>query len=56
MRIWSTMCAAMLAGIIVQVPAQPRDEPTDVLDKYSALLSRTYLKIADRCRSDINGK
>ena len=36
MRIWSTMCAAaMLAGIIVQVPAQPRDEPTDVLDKYS---------------------
>ena len=40
MRMWSTMCAAaMLAANIVQVPAQPRDEPTDVLDKYSALLS-----------------
>ena len=33
--------AAMVAGIIVQVPAQPLDEPTtrDVLDRYSALLS-----------------
>jgi hypothetical protein len=33
--------AALLAGIVVQAAAQPRDEPTarDVLDKYSALLA-----------------